>query len=84
MESNNLNKLKNVKDLQYTNILNIQNITFVLLGTFFISVALTEETGALYPLSKSSILLIIIAAMALAIVFFKKKLQNVEKTILEL
>ena len=74
-------KIKNIKDLQYSNNLNKQNIILILIGTSLISILLTDQEKI--PITKVYLILLLIIMGIIFILYFNKKLnkiiENIEK-----
>lgn len=67
-------KLKNVKDLEYSRLLNNQNIILVLIGTFMISVFLIDKLPS--NISRTDILLFLISSGIGFLIYYSKKLDE--------
>ena len=74
-------KIKNIKDLQYNNNLNKQNILLILIGTAIISVLLTDQEKI--PTQKVYLISLLLLIGIMFILYFNKKLnkiiENIEK-----
>ena len=70
---------KNLKDLEYNKTLGRENILLVLIGTSFISIFLTPNE--IIGIGKIWLIGAIIAVFILSIIFFDKKLRNIEEEI---
>ncbi len=67
-------KEKNVKDLEYNHLLNKQNISLVLVGTFIISVVLTEKLPLNF--AKTDLLVFLFASAIGLLLYFGRKLED--------
>ncbi len=72
-------KRKNIKDLEYNDTLNKQNITLVLVGTASVSVLLAEKLPA--QLQPAEIVIPLLLAGLIFFVYFRKKLQSIKQEI---
>ena len=66
--------LKNIKDLEYSHILNKQNVFLVIFGTAIVSIILSEK----FPedMSRWGMVLAFILAIILSLLYFSKKLED--------
>lgn len=75
-------KEKNIKDLEYNRILNVQNIWVILLGTAIISVLLTNTL----PLgtNKGDIIFLLGVSLIAVLIYYPRKLEEKAKEIRKL
>lgn len=72
-------KRKNIKDLEYNDVLNKQNIILVLVGTASFSVLLAEKLPA--QLQLAEIVIPLLLAGLISFLYFRKKLQSIKQEI---
>ena len=70
-------KLKNLKDLEYSRWLNLENIIFALIGGAIIAVILTKPEDLPADLNKSQMLFFLISSIFATIFIVSKKLEQI-------
>jgi len=75
-------KLKNIKDLEYSHVLSKQNISLVLIGTAIIYIIFTEKLPMNF--NKIEMILPLILVGVVFIVYFSKKLEKIKEEIKEI
>lgn len=78
------NKLKNLKDLEYNNLLNKQNITLVLIGTALVTLIITDTLYLPFNISKLTLIIILVLGGMFSLSYFNRKLRFIMKEISEL
>lgn len=66
--------LKNIKDLEYNNLLNKQNIFLIFFSTSIISIILNEKLPG--DVSKFGLVFAFILAIVLSLLYFSRKLED--------
>ncbi len=74
-------KVKNLKDLEFNEVLNKQNIVIVLLGSAIISLSLIERVPSTTILKKSEIILFLILTGLYFLFYFKNRLDHIKQEI---
>ena len=69
-------KEKNIKDLEYNNLLNNQNIMLVLIGTAIISVFLIDNLPDSLNIAKSDLLFLLVVIIIVVLLYYSKKLDE--------
>ena len=69
-------KEKNIKDLEYNNLLNNQNIMLVLIGTAIISVFLIDKLPDSLNIAKPDLLFFLVVMIILVLLYYSKKLEE--------
>lgn len=72
-------KLKNLRDLRYNKILNLQNIILGSIGAALISVILSEKLPE--GLTKKDLIIVLILTAFFSLVHFSEKLGKIEEEI---
>ena len=67
-------KLKNIKDLEYSHLLNKQNVFLIMFGTAIISIILSDQVPE--DITKWGLVLAFILATLLSLLHYGKKLEN--------
>ena len=74
-------KEKNIKDLEYNNLLSTQNIVLVLIGTAIISVFLIFQLPNNLNITKSDLLFFLVVAIIGVLLYYSKRLEEKLKEI---
>jgi len=69
-------KEKNIKDLEYNNLLNNQNIMLVLIGTAIISVFLIDKLPDSLNIAKPDLLFFLVVMIIVVLLYYSKKLEE--------
>ncbi len=72
-------KLKNLRDLRYNKILNLQNIILGSIGAALISVIFSEKLPE--GLTKNDLIIVLILTAFFFLVYFSEKLEKIEEEI---
>ena len=74
-------KEKNIKDLEYNNLLSTQNIVLVLIGTAIISVFLIGQLPNNLNITKSDLLFFLVVVIIGVLLYYSKRLEEKLKEI---